>query len=260
MPARSDLLFLQALALLGLFLTTQSFSQNAEFRQTPIGAEAFNAPQPNQQPYNPEPALFRPAPQAVGGRTELRSPMSSHGSTNNAQPVQQAAFTSTNKPQPQLKPPTDPAKEAQLRKPKSTWSSTLSMFVSLAIVIGLFLLVARMFRGITPGNQRHLPKEVVQVIGRSPLGPRHQMYVVRFGRKLLLVSQQIGQTTTLSEIDEATEVDHLLGLCEQKHADSISNSFKDVLQQMTFGSAKEPASKARPNTSRSTKSQFDTLG
>jgi flagellar biogenesis protein FliO len=147
----------------------------------------------------------------------------------------------------------------KIKKPSSSWSSTVSMFVSLFIVIGLFLLVARVFRGFSPTQQKFLPKEVVQVIGRSPLAPRQQMYVIRFGGKLLLVSQQLGQTTTLSEIENPDEVTHLLGLCEQQSSTSISNSFRDVLQQITLGSTKkEPKTPVRG--SRVSASQFENLG
>jgi flagellar biogenesis protein FliO len=133
------------------------------------------------------------------------------------------------------------------------------MFVSLLIVIGLFLLVARIFRNLSPTPQRFLPKEVVQVIGRTPLAPRQQMYLIRFGNKVLLVSQQLGQTTTLSEIENPDEVAHLLGLCEQQSSTSISNSFRDVLQQITLGSTKK-ATKAPVRNPRTSASQFENLG
>jgi len=61
---------------------------------------------------------------------------------------------------------------------------------------------------------------------------RQQLYVIRFGRKLVLVSQQVGQTEVLSEIDDRTEVDHLLGLCEQTTSRNVASSFRNVLQQV----------------------------
>jgi flagellar biogenesis protein FliO len=136
----------------------------------------------------------------------------------------------------------------------------LSMLVSLLVVIGLFLIVARVLRGIQPTPQRNLPKEVVEVLGRSTLAPRQQMYVVRFGRKLLLVSQQMGQSTTLSEIDDTREVDHMLGLLESKKSDSITDSFRDVLQQISFGTKKREPRSELASTGRHVKSNFDSLG
>ncbi|HUP82444.1 MAG TPA: flagellar biosynthetic protein FliO, partial [Pirellula sp.] len=90
---------------------------------------------------------------------------------------------------------------------------------------------------------------VVQVMGRSPMAPRQQMYVVRFGSKLLLISHQPGQTQTLCEISDSDEVQRLAGLCEANLPGSISNSFLDVLKQVTSGKL-EPESRTRSGLSR----------
>jgi len=141
-----------------------------------------------------------------------------------------------------FQPPTTNANS--LKKPTSTWSSTISMVVSLLLVLAIFMGVAWFFRSVAPQPSRPLSKEVVQVLGRTPLAPRQQMVLIRFGRKLVLVSQQLGQTQTLSEIDDPGEVDHLLGLCEESNATSISNSFRDVLYQLANGKSGDRASVA----------------
>ena len=79
--------------------------------------------------------------------------------------------------------------------------------------------------------------------------PRQQMFVVRFGSKLLLISHQPGQTQTLGEITDSDEVQRLAGLCEANHPGSISNSFRDVLKQVTSGKL-EPEPKARGGLTR----------
>jgi hypothetical protein len=68
------------------------------------------------------------------------------------------------------------------------------------------------------------------------------MILIRFGRKLVLVSQQLGQTQTLSEIDDPREVDHLLGLCEEANSSSITSSFRDTLYQLASGKTVERTS------------------
>jgi len=55
---------------------------------------------------------------------------------------------------------------------------------------------------------------------------------MRFGSKLLLVSQQPGETRSIAEISEPNEVTRLSGMCESSRPESISNSFRDVLQQV----------------------------
>ena len=133
-----------------------------------------------------------------------------------------------------------------LDKPKSSWGAALSMFLSLAVVLSFFLLVAWLVRKSQPNSFLKLPGDVVQVMGRTPMAPRQQMYVVRFGSKLLLISHQPGQTQTLGEITDADEVQRLAGLCEANHPGSISSSFRDVLKQVTLGkSVPEPRSTMR---------------
>lgn len=134
-------------------------------------------------------------------------------------------------------------------KPKSSWSAALSMFFSLAVVLSFFLLVAWLVKRSQPNAFVKLPGDVVQVMGRTPMAPRQQMYVVRFGSKLLLISHQPGQTQTLGEITDADEVQRLAGLCEANLPGSISNSFRDVLKQVTSGKS-DPEAKSTLRLSR----------
>lgn len=128
-----------------------------------------------------------------------------------------------------------PSKDAQIERPRSTWSALLSMLFSLGIVLSLFLMVAWLYKKSQPATQNRLPKEVVQFLGRTTLSPRQQVFVVRFGNKMLLVNQQQGQMQTLSEIDDPNEVDRIATLCEASQPTSISHSFRDVLQNVVSG-------------------------
>ena len=131
-----------------------------------------------------------------------------------------------------------------LDKPRSSWAAALSMFFSLAVVLSFFLLVAWLVKKSQPNSFLKLPGDVVQVLGRTPMAPRQQMYVVRFGSKLLLISHQPGQTQTLGEITDADEVQRLAGKCEANHPGSISNSFRDVLKQVTLGKSESEPKRA----------------
>jgi flagellar biogenesis protein FliO len=57
----------------------------------------------------------------------------------------------------------------------------------------------------------------VQVLTRSPLSPRHQLMVLRVGRRLLVVADGGGQMNTLSEITDPDEVAALLGQLQEDH-------------------------------------------
>ncbi len=94
-----------------------------------------------------------------------------------------------------------PSERLRDEKPKGT-ASTLQMLVSiissLLLVVGLFLGVAWCYRktlGTTLAGG--LPKQVVNVLGRTSISARQQMVLVRFGSKLLLVSVIQGEARTL---------------------------------------------------------------
>jgi flagellar biogenesis protein FliO len=124
---------------------------------------------------------------------------------------------------------------AAVDKPTSQWAAGLSMLFSLTIVVCLFLMIAWLFRKSQPTAFIKLPIGVVQVMGRTAMAPRQQVYVVRFGSKLLLVSHQPGQTQTLCEITDVDEVQRLAGMCEANQPNSISHSFRDIFRQVASG-------------------------
>ena len=111
-----------------------------------------------------------------------------------------------------------------------TLQTLVSVGSSLMLVLGLFFGVVWCYRktlSSTPAGG--LPKHVVKVLGRTPLAPRQQLVLVRFGSKLVLVSLVQGEARTISEITDPLEVDQLVGQCESAQPGSISQSFKQVL-------------------------------
>lgn len=157
--------------------------------------------------------------------------------------VQPSAYHSVNPSKPAstgiaLKAPGE-AGENGVPKPSNSLGSVLSVVVSLGFVLALFLGLAWVFRKTQPRSLARLPTEVVQVLGRSNLAPRQQMYVVRFGSRLLLISQQPGHTQTLCEITDDEEVDRLAGFCESNSPTSVSQSFTEVVRQVVTGAGQE---------------------
>jgi flagellar biogenesis protein FliO len=84
---------------------------------------------------------------------------------------------------------------------------TLALGGVVALILLLKLGLKRVF-GVAgaPRSSR-----AVQVLTRSPLSPRHQLMVLRVGRRLLVVADGGGQMNTLSEITDPDEVAALLG-------------------------------------------------
>lgn len=112
--------------------------------------------------------------------------------------------------------------------------SLVTIAGSLAIVIGLFMIVAFLMRRATPTANTALPDEVVEVLGRAPLANRQQVHLLRCGNKLLLVCVTPNGTETLTEITDPTEVDRLAALCRQNNVGSSTANFRQVFQQLSW--------------------------
>jgi flagellar biogenesis protein FliO len=110
-------------------------------------------------------------------------------------------------------------------------ASLLTVGGSLALVLGLFMIMAWIMRRTVPGAVQALPGEVVEVLGRAALTGRQQVHLVRIGSKLILVSVTPEGAETLTEITDPEEVDRLAGLCRETHPRSASNAFRQVFGQ-----------------------------
>lgn len=118
-------------------------------------------------------------------------------------------------------------------RPNGSSSSSIATVIgSLLIVVGLFLATAWVLRRAGPKSARTLPSEVIEVLGRTSLGPRHYLQLVRFGNKLVLLSLTSGHAETLSEITDDGEVGRLVGICSQKNKESSTASFDSLLHKM----------------------------
>ena len=177
-----------------------------------------NAPMPTANASQVVPAQFtqvngNQVPSSSTARTAAMSPASGH------------------EPRP-LKPPSASESKAGSKGSTGTVQMFISVISSLAIVIGLILASAWFYRKAAPSISGALPKQVVQVLGRTPLAPRQQLVLLRLGSKLVLVSNLHGEVRTISEITDPLEVDRLAGLCEAAQPGSISESFRSVLHNI----------------------------
>lgn len=107
----------------------------------------------------------------------------------------------------------------QVRGWFGNWKGTLGkvdirkVFGSLAIVLGGYFGLVWILRLLGGGRWGGLPREVVEVLGNAPFGPRKNLQLVRLGPKLLLLLHGPEGTRTIGEIDDPSEVAHLSQLC-----------------------------------------------
>ena len=134
--------------------------------------------------------------------------------------------------------------------PQSGLPGIASVLGSLAIVLGLLLLVAWLLKRTMPAGSMALPSNVVEVLGKTVLAPRQNVHLVRIGNKLLLVAVSSAGAETLTEISDPIEVDRLAGLCMQSQPHSSSQAFRTVFQQFSKPAADSFAATRRAPTSR----------
>ena len=115
--------------------------------------------------------------------------------------------------------------------------SMYTMGTGLAIVTGLFLLVAWTWRRGAKKANHSLPEGVVAILGRVPLASRQVAELVRVGNKLVLLSVTPHGVEPLTEITDPLEIDRLVGLCREHDPKSSTADFDDVFRQF----ADEPA-------------------
>jgi flagellar biogenesis protein FliO len=126
---------------------------------------------------------------------------------------------------------------AAVTKPERALLTTAT---SLAVVVGLFLLLVWLQRRLSGRNGLRLPGAVVQTLGRVPLNGRQEMHLVQVGNKLLLLAVTATSAETLTEITDPAEIARLNGICRHDHPGSISASFREILSQLQQPASSRP--------------------
>lgn len=128
-------------------------------------------------------------------------------------------------------------------KPRSSsFGAVLTMFTSLLVVIMVFFGFMFMLKKANGGSTSELPRDVFQILGTSRLAGRHSLFLLRLGHKLVLVHAGSGEVQAITEVTDPAEVDRLCGSCEENQPNSLTQSFKQVLKNVTEGKNTKPKS------------------
>jgi len=87
------------------------------------------------------------------------------------------------------------------------------MIGSLALVLGLYFGFVWIMRKLSPSGNQNLPREVLELIGQIPFGPKRNLQLIRLGSKLLLIINSAEGSQAIGEITDPNEVEHLVSLC-----------------------------------------------
>ena len=170
-----------------------------------------------------------PSPAAVGtpalGRSESRIGSSAPAKSLPLRPKGRRTAPAADQPAPT---PAAPKSQTLAR-------SIVTVIGSLSVVVAIFLAIAWLIRQGVPKGMTALPRDVVEVLGRTQLANRQHVHLVRFGNKLLLISVSDAGAETLAEVTDPADVDRLTGLCGQSKPNSITSSFDKVLHDSDRG-------------------------
>ena len=112
-------------------------------------------------------------------------------------------------------------------------SPIISMGGCLAVVLGVFFVLAWVMKRATPQRGGLLPAEVFEKLGSVPYTSKMQLHLFRLGGKLILASVTPDSMEAVAEITNPDEVIHLVSLCKQNDPKSSSAAFRQVLKQYT---------------------------
>jgi len=93
--------------------------------------------------------------------------------------------------------------------PSSSFGAWGQLLLAMAIVIAMIVALGWLVKRLSGGGTRQ-NAGVLRLIARTNLSPKHQMFLVRMGNRLVLIGAGPQGLATLSEITDAAEASELL--------------------------------------------------
>lgn len=125
-----------------------------------------------------------------------------------------AAEPSANAAKNPITPRRTEANSERTNRPAAGSFSIWKMFGALIIAIAGILAASKLFKAFGPFSPiRPLPDSVCAVLGVTTLPNRHTLYLMRVGRKVLLMSSTGEQLTNVAEFADPEEVAFLIAQC-----------------------------------------------
>lgn len=142
------------------------------------------------------------------------------------------------------KPPTEDS--ASPEKPpigrQLTWWTTTG--VGLAAVLSVIWVGGRLIRRVVPGAVVGDAAGPIHLLHRTFLTPKHAACLVKCGDRILVVGLAGERMTTLAEIHDPQEIDHIRGQLMQIAPRAATRAFREVLNQSKFDATTPPPNDA----------------
>ena len=113
---------------------------------------------------------------------------------------------------------------------------------SLAIVVGLILVMRWGSRFFLPGGRGFNSSRAVKVLTRNVISPKQQLLVIQVGRRVVVVGDSGQQMNPLCEITDPDEVAELVGRIREDAREPVGKAFSTLFSRA--GSSYEPPAPA----------------
>ncbi len=148
--------------------------------------------------------------------------------------TQPPAHNTAEKPLPLRTRATDGASKAGGSTRRNTNRTEASPFWttigSLALVVALIVILARLWKKHGRMVGTGIPAEAVELLGKRHIDQQQAICLVRLGSRILVLGSSPNGLQTLSEISDPVEVDYLAGLCRQPNTDA-AHTFRSLFQR-----------------------------
>jgi flagellar biosynthetic protein FliO len=113
--------------------------------------------------------------------------------------------------------------------PGGWWTTVGAMTLVLGLIFGLRFALRKLAPAASVGSGQ---SRLVEVLSRTPVGPKQQVLLLRVADRLLLVGAGSDGMSTLAEITDPEQMADLIGAAERAKANSLSNSFASALRSL----------------------------
>lgn len=129
----------------------------------------------------------------------------------------------------------------------SIWKMLGVLMLAIAGIFGAAKLLKSWgpFQAVNP-----LPNSVFAVLGHTTLPPRHTLYLVRIGQKVVLLGATNDNLTNLTEISDEKEIASLAHLCQVKSESEEDSMFSRLLKQVKPLGPEDNAATSNPSNAR----------
>ena len=170
-----------------------------------------------------------PTPPRVAGRPPSRVVETTAGSRRAE--VQQASHHE-DAPLPLARPRASQDGQAAKASLSGPTRGSLATFTTVCLVVGVACAIVWLARRGLPASRGRLPEDALECLGRSSLGPRLEVHLLRIGNKLLLVGSSANSHQTLTEITDPDEVERIVAACGTERGASVAASMQRALAQL----------------------------